>query len=153
MAIADTPVLTHYNSRSGRDHFADLGREVVRGERPVVIAPRDEQPWVAIAREQLLTLLALYTPHLEIAPDPETGEVTIWVEELQSLATGENFVAARDRLACDIPGDVNHFLSRWPILKHTDRAKDYPYVLRLALAESRDELIAFLFARYAQPSA
>ncbi len=153
MSITDTPILTHYNSRSGRDHFADVGREVVRGERPVVIAPRDEQPWVAIAREQLLSLLAPYTPHLEVVPDPETGEVTIWVEELQSLVTGENLVAARDQLAREVPDDVNHFLARWPILKHTNRAKDYPYILRLALAESRDELIAFLFARYAQASA
>jgi hypothetical protein len=143
-----SPPLTHYNSREARSHFARLIREVVRDERPVVIAPRDESASVMVERALLLELLEPYAPHVEIIPEEETGGFTIWVEELRALAHGETLEAAREAIARDAFGAVHHFLSLWPRFKHTDRRADFYYVLRLALAETREEMRDLIFTRF-----
>jgi len=142
------PILTHYNSREARNHFADLVREVVRDERPVVIAPRDESASVVVERTLLLALLEPYAPHVEIIPEDETGGFTIWVEELRALAHGDTLQAAQEAAAQEAFSEVHHFLSLWPRFKYTDRRADFYYVLRLALAETLEEMRDLLFTRF-----
>lgn len=138
-------LLTHYNSREARSHFADLVREVARDERPVVIAPRDEAASVMIERDLLLKLLEPYAPHVEIIPEEGAGGFTIWIEELRALARGDTLAAAQDAAARDAFSAVHHFLALWPRFKHTDRRADFYYILRLALAETPDEMRDLLF--------
>jgi hypothetical protein len=147
------PILTHYNARMARANLRDVAREIVREGRPVVIAPRDEEPWVGVERTQLLELLAPYAPHVEITPNEETEGFTIWVEELRTLTGGKTFEEARDAAAREAFSDVDHFLQLWPRFKYTDRRKDWPFVLRLALAESVEEMGDLLFSRYASEPA
>lgn len=142
------PVLTHYNSREARSHFADLVREVVRDERPVIIAPRDEPASVVVERELLLKMLAPYAPHVEVIPEEETGGFTIWVEELHAAAHGETLRVAQEAMAREAFGEVQHFLALWPRFKYTDRRVDFPYVFRLALAETVEEMRDLLFTRF-----
>ncbi|HEY7907550.1 MAG TPA: hypothetical protein VIC60_01695 [Thermomicrobiales bacterium] len=141
-------ILTHYNSREARSHFADLMREVVRDGRPVVIAPRDETASVVVERELLLRLLEPYAPHVEIIPEDGTDGFTIWVEELRATARGASLAAAREAMARDAFSEVHHFLSLWPRFKHTDRRGDFPYVFRLALAETVEEMRDLIFSRF-----
>ena len=142
-----SPVLTHYNSREARSHFADLMREVVRDGRPVVIAPRDESASVMLARDLLLDLLDPYAPHVELIPEEEGG-FTIWIEELRATAHGDSLQAAQEMIAREAFDEVHHFLALWPRFKHTDRRGDFPYVFRLALAETLEEMRTLIFTRF-----
>lgn len=150
-------MLAHYNASAARAHFTLLVREAVREGRPVVIAPRDEAAAVVVSRAQLLELLASFAPHLEIIPEGEegdgdgTGGFTIWVEELRATSHGATLAAALDAIAAEAAGYVRHFLAEWPRLKHTDRAKDFPYVARLALAETPEEFRALLLSGLPAP--
>src|SRR5689334_17499781 len=103
-----SPVLTHYNSREARSHFADLVCEVLRNERPLIIAPRDEPTSVMVERELLLNMLGPYAPHIEIIPEEETGGFTIWVEELRATAHGDTLQEAQEAMARDAFGEVQH---------------------------------------------
>ncbi len=142
------PLLTHYNSHQARSHFANLVREVGRDERPVVIAPCDEAPSVMIERASLLERLEPYAPHVEIVPEEETGGFTIWVEELRALAHGDTLAAAQEAIARDAFSEVHHFLSLWPRFKHTERRADFYTVLRLALAETVEEMRGLIFTHF-----
>ena len=144
-------MLTHYNASDARDRFKAVVREAVRDERPVVIAPRDEDAAVVVSREQFLGLLTPYACHVEIIPEDEDGGFTVWIEELRATAHGQTFTAACEAAADEAADHVRHFLREWPRYKHTDRAKDLPYVARLALAESRAELQELLFSRSQTP--
>ncbi len=146
--MMSAPILTHYNSREARSHFADLVREVVRDGRPVVIAPRDEPASVMVERDLLLQLLEPYAPHVEIIPEEETGGFTIWVEELRATAQGATLAAAQEAIARDAFDAVHHFLALWPRFKYTDRRPDFPCVFRLALAETIEEMRALIFTRF-----
>lgn len=140
-------MLTHYNASEARVHLKRIVREAVRDERPVLLEPRDEEPAVVVSRAQLLEFLSPYACHVEIIPEEEDGGFTIWIEELRATAHGETFAAAREAAVDEAADHVRHFMQEWLRYKHTDRAKDFPYVARLALAESREELGAFLFRR------
>lgn len=145
-------LLTHYDASTARDHFRAVMREAVRDERPVLVKPRDEEAAVVLARAQLLDLLVPYQPHIEIIPDDEDGGFAIWVAELRVTAYGETFAAACEAAVDEAIAYVQHLLAEWPRLRHTDRAKDLPYVVRLALAETREEFRALLFSRLDAPA-
>ncbi len=145
-------LLTHYDASSARDHFRAVVREAVRDERPVLVKPRDEDAVVVLARAQLLELLASYQPHIEILPEDEDGGFTVWIEELRATAYGETFASAREAAVDEAITYVQQVLREWPRLKHTDRARDLPYVARLSLAETREEFRSLLFSRL-EPSA
>jgi prevent-host-death family protein len=142
-------MLTHYNASEARAHLKQIVREAVRDERPVLLEPRDEDAAVVVSRAQLLELLTPYECHVEILPE-EDGGFTIWVEELRATAHGKTFAAAREAAIDEAADHVQHFMQEWLRYKHTDRAKDFPYVARLALAESREELGTLLFSRLEQ---
>ena len=122
-------ILTHYNSREARSHFADLMREVVRDGRPVVIAPRDETASVVVERELLLRLLDPYAPHVEIIPEDGTDGFTIWVEELRATARGASLAAAREAMARDAFSEVHHFLPPLAALQAYRPARRFPVCL------------------------
>ena len=144
--------LTHYDASSARDHFRAVIREALRDERPVLVKPRDEDAVVVLARAQLLQLLASYQPHIEILSEDEDGGFTVWIEELRATAYGETFALAREAAVDEAITYVQHVLREWPRLKHTDRARDLPYVARLSLAGTREEFRSLLFSRL-EPSA
>jgi len=144
-------MLTHFKAAEAREHFRLVVREAVREERPVVISPRDEDAAVVVSRAQLLTLLDNYECHVDIIPEEDTGGFTIWIEELRATAYGETFAAACTAMVGEVSSYVRHFLAEWPRLKHTDRAKDLPYIARLALAETTDEMHDLLFSRLQKP--
>jgi hypothetical protein len=145
-------MLTHYNASEARAHLKQIVREAVRDERPVLLEPRDEDAAVVVSRTQLLEMLVSYECHIEIIPEDEDGGFTIWIEELRATTHGATFAAARDAAIDEAADHVRHFLQEWMRYKHTDREKHFPYVARLALAESREELGALLFSRLERAS-
>lgn len=135
-----------------RSRFSALYGEAVDAGRPVRIHRRGDADAVLLARDQLRDLVGAYLSHVHVIPEEETGGYTLWVDELTIGEYGETLPAARDALLAAVRGYVRDYLDRYTFYRHfRDKAAQYPYILRLSLAEDDTELKHLLFAPMASP--
>jgi len=130
-----------------RARLSALYDEAVEGGRPVRIHRRGDADAVLMARDQLLAAVGEYVCHVHVIPEEEVGGYTLWIDELNIGEYGETLLAARDALIASVRSYVRDYLDRYTFYRNfSDKAAQYPYVLRLSLAEDDAELRELLFA-------
>lgn len=130
-----------------RTRFSALYDEAVEQGRPVRIHRRGDADAVLMARDQLSAVVGEYVCHVHVVPEEETGGYTLWIAELNIGEHGETLTAARDALIAAVRSYARDYLDRFAFYRNfRDKVAQYPYVLRLSLAEDDAELRELLFA-------
>ncbi len=146
MALHDGMIATIPLSEA-RSRFSALYDAAVDAGRPVRIHRRGDADAVLLARDQLRDLVGMYVSHVHVIPEEETGGYTLWIDELNIGEHGETLPMARDALLATVRGYVRDYLEQYTFYRHfRDKAAQYPYVLRLSLAQDDAELKQLLFA-------
>lgn len=137
-----------------RSRFSALYDAAVDAGQPVRIHRRGDADAVLLARDQLRDLVDTYICHVHVVPEEEAGGYTLWIDELNIGEYGETLPTARNALLAAVRSYVRDYLERYSFYRHfRDKAEQYPYVLRLSLAQDDADLKQLLFAPMASPHA
>jgi prevent-host-death family protein len=136
-----------------RARFSTLYDAAVGAGQPVRIHRRGDEDAVLLSRDQLRDLVGMYISHVHVIPEEVTGGYTLWIDELNIGENGVTLSAARDALLAAVRAYVRDYLERYTFYRHfRDKVAQYPYVLRLSLAQDDAELKGLLFAPMAPPA-
>lgn len=138
------PMIEHVTVTQARN-LMPVFDTAVREDRPVMITRYKRDEAVLASRAQLLRLLESFTFHVNVIPEPDGG-FTLAVRELNIAEDGDTLLDARRNLLAGVRSYVRHYFAMWDMYKHLPemRAQE-PYVVRLSMAESDNELIVMLF--------
>ena len=141
---ASGPILGHVTVTQARN-LMPVFDAVVREERPVVITRYKRDEAVLLSRARLSRLLEGFTFHVAVIPEPDGG-FTLAIRELNIAEDGATLHEARRNLLDGVRSYVRHYFDMWDMYKHMpDMRGQEPYVMRLSLAETDNELIGMLF--------
>ena len=142
--------LIHHVSVTDARNLRPLFDEAVREGRPVVITRGRREHALLMSRDTALRLLSPYKLHVDVIPEEEDGGFTLWVRELNIGDHGASLLEARSRLLEAVRAYVRHYHDNWDFYKHLpDKSVQEPYVHRLSLAESDEDLIDMFFGAVA----
>jgi hypothetical protein len=134
-------------ARQMRRHYDD----VVHEKRPFVITRYHDPGAVVVSRDDLARSLSQYRFVIELLPE-EDGAFTLWVPELGIGESGPSIKSARAALVASVRAYVQHYWDRYAAWQHIpEKAAQWPYVLRLSLAQSDDEIAALLLESVPRP--
>lgn len=143
----DEAMIATVQLSEARARLSALYDEAVDAGQPVQIHRRGDADAVLMARDQLRDLVATYICHVHVIPEEEAGGYTLWIDELSIGEYGETLPVARDALLVAVRAYARDYLSRYTFYRHfRDKAAQYPYILRLSLAQDDTELKRLLFA-------
>lgn len=127
-------------ARQMRQHYDN----VVHGKRPFLMTRYRDPGAVVMAREDLARMLQRYRFTLDLLPE-EDGHFTLWIPELNLGESGPTIKAARKALVDATRAYVQQYWNRYDAWQHIpDKSAQWPYVLRLSLAHSDQEILAML---------
>jgi hypothetical protein len=145
------PMLHSEKFTDARSKFSLLFDEVVHDELPVVIERGGREHALLVARDALLRILAPFRLHVDVLPENEGG-FTLWLRELDIGGTGGSLKEARDELVSSARSYVRDYWQQFGLYRHLpDMSAKEPYVMRLSLAETEQELLDALFGDAAAP--
>jgi len=91
------------------------------------------------------TKLESFTFHVAVIPEPD-GAFTLAIRELNIAEDGDSLLDARRNLLAGVRSYERHYFDMWDMYKHMpDMHAQEPYVVRLSLADTDEELIDMLF--------
>lgn len=136
-----------------RSKFSQLFDEVVKEELPVLIERGGRQHGLLVARDALLRLLAPFRMHVDVLPEDDGG-FTLWLRELDIGGTGPSLKDARADLLSAVRSYVRDYWEQFALYRRLpDMSTKEPYVLRLSLSETEQDLGSVLFADAVAPTA
>jgi hypothetical protein len=134
-----------------RSKFSLLFDEAVRNELPVVIERGGREHGLLLARDALMRMLTPFNFHADVLPENEGG-ITLWLRELDIGGTGSTLKEARDQLVSATYGYVRDYWQQFALYRQLpDMSAKEPYVLRLSLADTEQELLDVLFGGISAP--
>ncbi len=138
------PMLEHVTVTQARN-LMPVFDTVMHDERPVMITRYKRDEAVLSSRAQFARLLESFTFHIKVIPEPD-GAFTLAIRELNIAEDGDSLLDARRNLLTGVRSYVRHYFDRWDMYKHMpDMRAQEPYMVRLSLADTDDELITMLF--------
>jgi Antitoxin of toxin-antitoxin, RelE / RelB, TA system len=151
LAPTREPMLHSEKFTDARSKFSTLFDEAVQDELPVVIARGGHEQGLLVARDALLRVLAPFQLHVDVLPEDD-GAFTLWLRELDIGGAGHGLKEARGELAAAVCSYVRDYWQQFALYRHLpDMSAKEPYVLRLSLAETEQELLDVLFGPQATP--
>jgi len=139
------PILHSEKFTDARSKFSLLFDEAVQSELPVVIERGGREHGLLLGRDALLRVLSPFSFHTDVIPEDEGG-FTLWQRELDVGGMGDTLKAARDALVSSVCGYVRDYWQQFGFYRHLpDMVAKEPYVLRLSLVDSDQELLDVLF--------
>jgi hypothetical protein len=120
--------------------------ERVLDDEWLVMFTSDHKPAAVVAsRTLLLRLLETYCLHVDVIPEPD-GSFTLAVRELNIAEDGATLLQARQNLLDAVRSYVRHYFDMRALYRQIPEMRDQePYVVRLSLAETDNELLHMLF--------
>jgi len=135
-------------ARQMRRHYDD----VVHHKRPFIITRYRDPGAVVVSLEDLARSLAHYRFSVELLPE-EDGAFTLWLPELAVGESGASVKAARTALVQAVRAYIQHYWSRYTAWQHIpEKAAQWPYVLRLSLVQTDEEIAALLLESVPRPN-
>jgi Antitoxin of toxin-antitoxin, RelE / RelB, TA system len=145
------PMLHSEKFTDARSKFSTLFDEAVQNELPVVIARGRHEQGLLVARDALQRMLAPFSFHADVIPEDEGG-FTLWLRELDIGGTGSTLKEARAELVSATYSYVRDYWQQFGLYRHLpDMSAKEPYVLRLSLADTEQELLDVLFGGISAP--
>jgi hypothetical protein len=128
-----------------RSKLSLLFDEAVHGEVPVLIERGGREHGLLLGRDALLRVLSPFSFHTDVIPEDE-GRFTLWQRELDVGGIGATLKEARDALVSTVCGYVRDYWQQFGFYRHLpDMVAKEPYVLRLSLVDSDQEMLDVLF--------
>src|SRR5579864_3348006 len=141
LAPTHEPMLHSEKFTDARSKFSILFDEAVRDELPVMIERGGREHGLLVARDALLRMLAPFRIHVDVLPEDDSG-FTLWLRELDIGGTGPTLKEARTDLISAVYSYVRDYWRQFALYRHLpDMSAKEPYVLRLSLAHSEQELV------------
>lgn len=139
------PLLHSEKFTDARSKFSLLFDEVVHNGLPVVIERSGREHGILLARDGMLRLLSSFRFHVDVLPEDEGG-YTLWLRELDIGGTGATLKEGRADLLSAVHSYVRDYWQQFGLYRHLpDMTAKEPYVLRLSLADTEQDLIKVLF--------
>jgi Antitoxin of toxin-antitoxin, RelE / RelB, TA system len=124
---------------------------VVHGKRPLLMTRYHEPGAVVMPREDLALMLRRYRFTLDVLPEDD-GSFTLWVPEVGIGESGKTLHEARRALLDAVRAYVRQYWNRYEVWRHIhDKSAQWPYILRLSLAQNDQELLGMLLESVPQP--
>ncbi len=142
-------MITNRNLTTARQGFSELYTETFAQCRPSIIKRNKGEEILLIRADLQKMMLSAYTIKVKILNEND-GSVTVTTEplELWSNACDEN--TAMDELIKDLKMYADDYLSRAHyFLQSPNRKEHFPYVLRIAMCHSDEEIKEALEVTYA----
>lgn len=135
-----TQTLTEASFSEARSQLSRVFDEVVEDLRPVLIRRKGREEALLVRRAELEVVLEPFTLTARVMRE-EDGSVTIAVDELEWAVNAPTRDAAGEELLDDLRQYAGDYLARAPVfLRAPNRRTHFPYVLRILLASSDEEL-------------
>jgi Antitoxin of toxin-antitoxin, RelE / RelB, TA system len=151
MASTREPILHSEKFTAARSKFSLLFDEAVGSGLPVVIERGGREHGLLLARDALMRILAPFSFHADVIPEDEGG-FTLWLRELDIGGTGSTLKEARAELVSATYSYVRDYWQQFGLYRHLpDMSAKEPYVLRLSLADTEQELLDVLFGGISAP--
>lgn len=135
-----TQTLTEATFSQARSQLSRLFDEVIDELRPVRIRRKGREEALLLRRDELETLLEPFTLTAQVILE-EDGSVTIAADELEWAVNAPTREEAVRDLVKDLREYAGEYLARAPVfLRAPNRRVHFPYVLRILLAPTDDEV-------------
>jgi hypothetical protein len=153
LATPSERILHFEQFTEARSNFSRLFNEAVDRELPVVIGRGMSERGLLVARAFMLRLLSTaFQFHVDVLPEDDGG-FTLWIRELDIGGTGPTLRDARSDLLSAVNRYMRDYWQQFELYRHLpDMAAKEPYVLRLSLADTEEELLKMLFGATASSS-
>ncbi len=139
-----TQTLTEASFSEARSQLSRVFDEVVEDLRPVLIRRKGREEALLLRRAELEVLLEPFTLTAQVRREQD-GSVTIAVDELEWAVNAPTRDAAVKELLDDLRQYAGDYLARAPVfLRAPNRRTHFPYVLRILLTSSDEELLGML---------
>jgi hypothetical protein len=133
-------MLTTTPFSKARSHLSRIFDEVVEELRPVLIRRKGREEALLLRREHLEALLEPFVVRAQVLLEDD-GTTTIAVDELEWAVNAPTREEAARELVADLRRYATDYLSRAPIfLRAPNRRAHFPYVLRILLAATDDQV-------------
>lgn len=145
LAPTREPMLHSEKFTDARSKFSLLFDEAVHDELPVVIERGGREHGILVARDAARRLLSSFRFHVNVLPEDEGG-FTLWLRELDIGGTGSTLKEARAELLSAVCSYVRDYWQQFALYRHLPTmAAQEPYILRLSLADTEQDLIDTVF--------
>lgn len=135
-------------ARQMRQHYDN----VVHGKRPFIITRYHDPGAVVMSREDLARTLERYRFTVDLLPEDD-GAFTLWILELGVGESGPTIKEARHALVGAVRAYVQQYWDRYAAWQHIpDKSAQWPYILRLSLAQNDQELVGMLLESVPRPT-
>ncbi|HEV8340007.1 MAG TPA: type II toxin-antitoxin system Phd/YefM family antitoxin [bacterium] len=127
-----------------RSQLSRLFDEVIEDLRPVLIRRKGREEALLVRRTDLEVLLEPFSLTAQVMREKDAS-VTIAVDELEWAVNAPTREAAVEELLNDLRQYAGDYLARAPLfLRAPNRRRHFPYVLRILLASSDEQLRGML---------
>lgn len=133
-------MLSELNLTDARKEFSSLYDQVFNSFQPAIIKRKKSEEVILLRVDQQRILLANYSLKPEIIPEND-GSITLALDNLEIYSNGSSLEDAIKGLIDDLKVYASDYLQRSQLfLNAPNRKSHFPYVLRVLLSDSDDEI-------------
>ncbi|GAB6275428.1 MAG: hypothetical protein STSR0004_22960 [Peptococcaceae bacterium] len=133
-------MLAELNITDARKEFSSLYNQVFNAFKPTIIKRGQSEEVMVLRVDLQKMLLSKYSLKPEIIPEDD-GSVTLALDELELYTNSPTLENAINELVKDLKYYASDYLQRSQLfLNASNRRSHFPYVLRILLCDSDEEL-------------
>lgn len=133
-------MLSELNLTEARKEFSSLYDEVFNSYKPAIIKRKKTEEVLVLRVDQQKLLLSNYSLKPEIITE-EDGSITLALDQLEIYANGSNLSEAVNDLVNDLKIYASDYIQRSQLfLNAPNRKSHFPFILRVLLCDSDDEI-------------
>jgi antitoxin YefM len=137
-------MLSELKFTDARKELTDLYNEVFNNYRPVIIRRRQAEEVLVLRLDLQKALLSSYALKPEVIRE-EDGSVTLALDQLELYVNGDSTDQAAQDLVNDLKFYAQDYMERSQLfLNAPNRRPHFPYILRVLMCESDEEIRGLL---------
>ncbi|MDI3481244.1 MAG: antitoxin YefM [Tepidanaerobacteraceae bacterium] len=142
-------MLNEYGFTEARNDFSRIFNIVFNEREPAVIRRNRDQEVLMLRKDLLKDMLSTYVLDADILPEND-GSYTISMDTLELAANGPTVEEALSELIQDLKTYAQDYMERAQLFLNAPNRKHHlPYLLRVLLCDSDEEIKSLLKVNYA----
>lgn len=142
-------MLVEHNLTEARKGFSALYNSVFNSLQPAIISRNSSQEVLMLRADLQKAILSAFALQPEVIHEAD-GSVTLLLDHLDLYANADSLEEARQELVRDLKAYAQDYIERAQLfLNAPNRRGHFPYVLRVLLCNSEEEIVALLEAQLA----
>jgi len=137
-------MLTELNFTDARKSFSSLYDDIFNSFKPMIIKRKKTEEIVALRVDLQKMLLANFSLKPETINEDDNS-ITLALDQLDMYVNSDNLEKAKTELVKDLKYYAQDYIDRSQLFLHSpNRRVHFPYILRILLCNSDDEVLDLL---------